>query len=195
MAINGASHKMIMAVAAGMSGDQPLEMLMLGDQVLRPKFCKNNGIDHTMARFFYAEMDEFSGVRAIDKKGGDGVLALNLGSAQKKLFDSCDVLFNGGTLEHVKDQKQGWRNAHYFTREGGVMMHVCSLMGLWPNHKAYLYHPDFFVALAEANDYEVLFEDVYEYKGGEVTMIAMRKMLSGPFYWKGCDEFIEDRSK
>ena len=65
-----------------------------------------------------------------------------------------DVVHNAGTLEHVFDIAQAFRNMHNLTRPGGVMIHHAPFVG-WVDHGFYALQPTLFWDLAEANGYHV----------------------------------------
>lgn len=65
-----------------------------------------------------------------------------------------DIVHNAGTLEHVFDIAQAFRNMHNLTRPGGFMIHHAPFTG-WVDHGFYALQPTLFWDLAEANGYHI----------------------------------------
>ena len=114
----------------------------------RPKtgkeFYSSRGFEHT----------------SIDLNGNLGALKMNLskafdGDALKKL-GQFDVLTNSGTSEHVEEQYGCFKNCHNLIKKDGIMCHIVPRTGSWKNHGLYWYDFDFFVELAELNNYAIV---------------------------------------
>ena len=137
--------------------------------------------------------DLFSDVVSIDINGRMESMKRDLSEPQKDMHDSFDLLFNGGTIEHVENQKEGWRNCHYMLRPGGIAVHVCPLSGGWPEHSKYLYTPDFFDELIKVNKYLIRsMPTVVQHNKGDALYLSFQKLKTGVFYWKGCEDYIEE---
>jgi hypothetical protein len=115
-----------------------------------------------------------------------------------KWYRYFDILTDFGTIEHIKNaQYQSFKNAHNLVRNDGIMIHCLPMVGRIqrfhrPSICAY-YEKDFFEKLARANNYEMIFETVFNNKprcgGGNLT-VSMRKqgnefMTEEEFYKMG----------
>lgn len=67
-----------------------------------------------------------------------------------------DVLVNGGTAEHVPNQKQFWKNCDLMMRPGSLMVHVCPEKGSFWEHSQYKYTVRQLRRIARRWDYELL---------------------------------------
>jgi hypothetical protein len=65
-----------------------------------------------------------------------------------------NLIMNCGTTEHVADQINAFRAIHDYAAVGATVFHAVPFSGYF-NHCLYSYHPNFFVFLAQANDYEI----------------------------------------
>jgi SAM-dependent methyltransferase len=65
-----------------------------------------------------------------------------------------DIVHNAGTLEHIFDIAQAFRNVHNLTKPGGMMIHHAPFTG-WVDHGFYALQPTLFWDLAEANNYHI----------------------------------------
>lgn len=189
MGVNVYSHKMIMDSAAELIDNFLLSFILIGNQYMRPKVREEHRLAH---RHYKGIKDVFGHVVAVDNNGAaDDVLTKDMGVEQKDLFGTFDLLFNGGTLEHVENQREAWRNCHYFLKEGGIAIHVCPLKDGWSGHSYFLYTENFFEELIKANKYEVTIEPkIVMHKIGQAIYIAFRKAKAGAFQWKPCESEV-----
>ena len=73
-----------------------------------------------------------------------------------------DVVFDGGTLEHVFNVPQALKNAFNFTKVGGVIIHNVGSHN-YVDHGFYSFSPTFFYDYYEANGFEILQSFYYEF--------------------------------
>jgi hypothetical protein len=66
-----------------------------------------------------------------------------------------NLVTNIGVSEHLFNQEQFFKNAHYLTKKDGIMLHILPFLG-HINHGFYNYEPRLFFDLAAANGYELL---------------------------------------
>ena len=66
-----------------------------------------------------------------------------------------DIVTNHGTTEHCFDQAECFRTIHRACRPEGLMVHCVPFRG-YDRHCFYLYKPELFYDLAEANHYELI---------------------------------------
>jgi SAM-dependent methyltransferase len=107
-----------------------------------------------LARRFWQSLG-FSYI-AIDLVGDDIVrLDLNRDTIPPRLFQSQDLVVNGGTTEHVANQDNAFRCIHDLLRSGGIMLHAVPCQGMM-THGLVNYTLKFFWALCRENNYEAL---------------------------------------
>lgn len=111
----------------------------------------------------YKRSDEFySGkvnITSIDWHGNNRALKLDLSKPIKEKFQA-DILSDFGTIEHVEDLYNALLNAHNFTKDGGIMIHVNPKTGTYPGHGCHWFTQEFWTELASACGYELL--EVFE---------------------------------
>ena len=110
---------------------------------------------------------------SIDVNGRDGSVPLDLN--HQIHLPTSDVLTNYGTLEHVKNQYAGWKNAHDLTRPNGIMIHAVMLADNHEGHSRYLYTHSFIAELILLMGYETLANEMLGKKGFKYVFLALRK--------------------
>jgi len=94
---------------------------------------------------------------SIDLNGMNGALVLDLDRPiPVSMVNAFDLVTNYGTLEHVNNQFQAFKNVHDLVRIGGVMIHTLPPPNSWPNHGRYYYSEEFVTQLAKACAYKIL---------------------------------------
>jgi hypothetical protein len=94
---------------------------------------------------------------SIDLNGENGSLVIDLDKpVPSTLVGRFDVVTNYGTLEHVNNQFQAFKNVHDMCRVGGVMIHTLTPLGHWPGHGRYYYSQEFVIQLAKGCDYAII---------------------------------------
>jgi hypothetical protein len=94
---------------------------------------------------------------SIDLNGEDEALPIDLDkSVPFILLNQFDVITNYGTIEHVNNQYQVFKNVHDMCKNGGLIIHIFPLEGHWPAHCRYYYSEDFVRALAKACNYRII---------------------------------------
>jgi len=123
-----------------------LKWCELGNQInykneVAKKVYQSLGVEHT----------------SIDINGKNGALPINLDKpVPTALLDRFDVITNYGTIEHVNNQYQVFKNVHDMCKKGGIMIHVFPLKGHWPRHCRYYYSEVFVKGLANASNYRII---------------------------------------
>lgn len=125
------------------------------------------------------------GVRhvSIDLSGEDGALKINLDKpVPRAMMKAFDVVTNYGTIEHVNNQFQVFKNMHDMTRNMGIMIHSLPPPGNWPNHGRYYYPQEFINELAASCNYEIIkltvqncFSDFRYGSDKNLIMVAFKK--------------------
>lgn len=185
MGVNKRSNQMILDVAQLLR--PPVGMVLLGSQQMRPSVSqKFKGAK----QHYEAMVDVFKEVVCVDLNGKFECWREDLSKPIYEAYDSFDIVYNGGTLEHVKNQQEAWKNAHYMLHEDGVAIHVCPLLGGWINHSLYLYQQSFFAELVAANKYKVIIQpQVVKHDRGQAVYVAWQKLEHRIFYWKQAQRF------
>lgn len=135
------------------------KMVELGDQKLHPKTCLTKSGKRVWAKDYF----EWIGYHhySIDWHGKNGAYPLDLSKPIKDMFwfERFDILTNFGTVEHVENQYECWKNIHNFVKPGGLFIHYLPVK--WPTeHCNYFYDTDFILNLVRSNKYEIiLFEN------------------------------------
>ncbi len=129
----------------------------------------------------------FADVQSLDRSDFEGanVLAdLNL-PLPDAVAGRFDVVFNGGTLEHVFDVRAALANVHHLLREGGRAVHLAPASNQL-DHGFYSFSPTLFADYYAANGWALrealLFQardwespwTVYRYEPGALEAIASR---------------------
>ena len=94
---------------------------------------------------------------SMDLNGRDGALPIDLGQPVPSIYvNQFDVVTNYGTIEHINNQFETFKNVHDMCKEGGIMIHVFPLLGNWLKHCRYHYSEKFVTKLASVCDYCVI---------------------------------------
>lgn len=137
-----------------------MRMAELGDQ----KLWKIIRIKEDGGRVWAKELFEAQGCHhySIDIHGRNGSHPLDLSEPIEDEFwhRNFDIVTNFGTSEHVEDQFTCWYNIHRLGRPGCVYIHLVPEFGKYrKDHCKYFYNREFFVNLAAANDYTMIFNE------------------------------------
>lgn len=82
------------------------------------------------------------------------------------LHHSYDVIFDGGTLEHVFHLPQVLKNIHALLKKDGRIIH-CSPSHNHVDHGFYMFSPTFFYDYYSANHYPILTSYIFEYAAAD----------------------------
>lgn len=94
---------------------------------------------------------------SMDLNGRDGALPIDLGQPVAHYFvNQFDVVTNYGTIEHVNNQFQAFKNMHDMCKRGGAMIHTFPLVKNWPGHCRYYYSENFVEELANVCNYRIV---------------------------------------
>ena len=107
------------------------------------------------ARDLYTRLGFDHSALDTDGRYGSLNLDLNFDEVPEEERGKYDLITNHGTTEHLINQLNAFRVIHDFTRAGGYMVHEVPFFG-FTNMLYYCYHPEFFEALARANDYDLI---------------------------------------
>ena len=124
----------------------------LGD-TLRLTDPPNENKEYPKARDFYL-LNGAKLVATIDIHGKDSAIPIDLNEPIKIFHNTFDVVTDYGTLEHVTNQYQAFKNTHEITKIGGIMIHVLPLIDNWAGHCRWYYNINFANKLAELCAYE-----------------------------------------
>lgn len=107
----------------------------------------------------------FSQIKSMDAssyEGADYVHDLNLLSPPEELVEACDVIFDGGTVEHVFHVPNALANIFNLLRAGGRIVHIAPSSN-HIDHGFYMFSPTFFWDYYRANGYEINVCEVFRY--------------------------------
>jgi len=122
------------------------------------KWCElgnQKNYENKVAKYIYLSL----GVKhiSIDLNGDDGALPINLDQPIPFIFlTQFDVITNYGTIEHINNQFQVFKNIHDSCKLGGIMIHLLPPIGNWPGHCRYYYSKKFVTELANACCYQMI---------------------------------------
>jgi len=130
-----------------------LKMCELGNQVMAEL---DGAIGVVSAKPIYISWGVAQHV-SIDLNGEDGALPINLDEpVPEEMVGVFDLVTNYGTIEHVNNQFQAFKNVHDMARSGGVMIHTLPPPGHWPRHGRYYYPLEFVTQLAKSCNYSII---------------------------------------
>lgn len=156
-------------------------------------FLKSKGLPSfkTVKQLFtYFGIDDVS----LDINGKNGALKTNLGKPiiDKSLLNSFDLLLNGGTAEHVRNQYECWNNVYNLCRVEAIIVSIGPLEGNWPGHSPWHYTSAFFKELAYECNYNMIENKIVNFKkqeGFDCCYVAMRKTDNAGFVSR--EQFVE----
>ena len=133
--------------------------------------------------------------QSIDLNGKNGSLKHDLSKGFDeevlKKLGTFDVLTNSGTSEHVKGQYGCFKNCHSLIKKDGIMVHIVPRIGSWKNHGLHYYDFEFFVEMAELNDYAIVMGETFGVEGKtELVAICLQKKQENEFM--GEESFTEN---
>jgi len=105
---------------------------------------------------------------SIDINGLHGSLPIDLDNpVPSELLDKFDVVTNYGTIEHVNNQYQVWKNVHDMCKVGGIMIHGLPMEGTWYNHCRYYYSLKLTEVLADRCGYNLYDNKILNFSIGK----------------------------
>lgn len=104
-----------------------------------------------------------------DYEGADVIWDLNQ-PAPPELRERFDVVFEGGTIQHIFDLKQVFTNIHDVLKPGGRVIHAMSPSNNHVDHGFYMFSP-------------TLFADVYSAYGYDIEALYLFDFV--PFWYRG----------
>jgi len=150
MSFNPICHQMVKLCASYLPEEK--SVVELGNQTINLPDDPRNG---ESAELVYKELG-FGKYTCIDSNDRHGAVVCDINSTIHPGVDSCELVTNNGTGEHIFDQSQVFRTCHSLCKNGGLMLHILPFLN-WPNHCFYSYHPLLFVDLAAANGYKLVY--------------------------------------
>lgn len=158
-----------------------LELLGLGYKGLM--WCEFGNMYNSEEKMAAKKVYESYGVHhvSMDLNGKDGSLMIDLDyPVPSEFIGQFDVVTNYGTIEHINNQYQAFKNMHDLCRVGGIMLHVFPMIGHWPRHGRYRYSGEFVTGLADVCGYRIvnsiiLDEGRYRKRKNAIAVIYMKK--------------------
>lgn len=97
-----------------------------------------------------------------DYESADVQFDLNLSDPPSELRGTCDMVFDGGTIEHVFHLPNCFANIHKMLRVGGRVVHVAPSTN-HVDHGFYMFSPTLFWDYYTANGYEIETIQIFRY--------------------------------
>lgn len=129
---------------------------------------------------------------SIDLNGKDGALKIDLGLPVPKVFiKRFDVITNYGTVEHINNQYQAFKNIHEMCKLNGTIINAFPMIGHWPGHCRYYYSELFVKKFAKSMKYIIIgltvLDKGYYRNPRNLMMITYQKIYENKFI--GITEF------
>lgn len=131
---------------------------------------------------------------SIDLNGLNGALVLDLDRpVPPNMVNRFDLVTNYGTVEHVNNQFQAFKNVHDMVRIGGAMIHTLPPPNSWPNHGRYHYSEEFVTQLARACNYQIVRMEIRDCYSDSRSIMNLKLIMVGLLKTSGtfmhADEF------
>lgn len=157
----GLSGKMITLGVQDLIGTNELWSKILGEHGF-----KYDGFGHPLFACGYS----VESLDLSDFEGADHIFDLNQREVPDELKGQYDVVYTGGTIEHVFDIRQTLKNIFELLKPKGVIIHTGPTNG-WVEHGFYQFSPTFFTDYYSANFFEILEVNLMEAAddGGQIV--------------------------
>lgn len=106
-----------------------------------------------LAEIFYRTFLDYSTITAIDKHGTSRAKDYDLNGSF--LEGPADIVINTGTIEHIWNAPEVFRQMHQACKAGGLMFHCLPFRG-WLDHGFWQVNPTLIMDLGAANQYKRL---------------------------------------
>jgi hypothetical protein len=156
--------------------EDPEEQIRLLQELIDVVRAEQPNMLWDVAKIFYRLFLEYRETVAIDFGGTEKALRLDL-NQPISLGREFDVVYNGGTAEHVFNVWQFFKTVHDHTASGGLMIHGAPFTG-WADHGFFNFNPTFFWDLAAANGYTVHLFLYTELAPLKILSISRREQLA-----------------
>ena len=144
-------------------------------------------VDIPAKKYYIEEKDVLEHV-SIDLNGMYGSLTLDLClPVPEELLNRFHLITNFGTIEHVDNQYQVFKNAHDMCNLNGIMIHALPTLNYWKKHCRYFYSKKFFIELASSCNYKIL---SLEIKSPYDPPLPKSKIVFVAFLKQNDNEFI-----
>lgn len=109
------------------------------------------------AKKYYLEKKKVLEHISIDWNGMYGSLPIDLClPVPEEMLDRFHLITDFGTIEHVNNQYQVFKNVHDMCIKKGIILHTIPTLNYWKFHCRYFYSKEFFLKLAELCKYKIL---------------------------------------
>ena len=127
---------------------------------------------------------------SIDLNSKDGALPLDLDFPLPfSLLKGFDLVTDYGTIEHVNNQFQVFKNVHDICKKQGLMIHIIPSIGSAKGHGRYYYSEEFMNELGKACGYKIIKVDRYTEDQSEKVP---NPLILGIFLKEKDNEFISE---
>jgi SAM-dependent methyltransferase len=149
------------------------------DFIKNKKFTKNLFLKNNSGIFLQLGFHGEESIDANDYEGCDHIFDLNQKDLPKALINRFDVLYNGGTLEHVFDIATALQNCFKMLKVGGTIIHAGPTNG-WIDHGFYQFSPTLFNDYYSVNQFEFLESKLLQ-RNSLDNFVIVHKYIPGSF--------------
>ena len=132
----------------------------------KPDFAAGNFITDEYL-FSALGFHESRSMDASEYENADHIFDLNQPKTPEELCDSWDVIFDGGTIEHVFPLPNVFANIHRMLKVGGRIIHIAPSSN-HIDHGMYMFSPTLFWDYYHANNYDVKVCEVFCYRSESI---------------------------
>jgi hypothetical protein len=152
------------------------EQIKLLQELINVVRAEQPGMLWDVAKIFYRIFLNYRETVAIDFGGTEKALRLDL-NQPISLGRVFDVVYNGGTAEHVFNVWQFFKTVHDHTANGGLMIHGAPFTG-WLDHGFFNFNPTLYWDLASTNGYIIQLFLYTELTPLKITRVSQREQLA-----------------
>lgn len=174
-------------------GDLRVWAARAGARLCRETLDRTRGALDDVAFFGALGFDEVVSLDVSSFEGATCIADLN-DPLPASLRERFDLVFNGGTLEHVFNVPGALANVHHALRIGGRAVHICPA-SQQVDHGLYSFSPTLFLDYYSANRYEIAHAYVFEartwespwtaYHYGPTEAARVAQHVNRPFGFRG----------
>ena len=148
-----------------------VDLLLIGDLFIRVNLRKHG---FRKANQHY-RAEGFRSVTSMDINGkADISIDLSIPVA-REYRNNYRAIINGGTAEHVSNQKIFFENIDDMAKVGAIIIHVGPEEGSFPGHCEYYYTEEFYYRYAKIFRYQILTIERHKHRQGWAIYGAFKK--------------------
>jgi hypothetical protein len=130
-----------------------------------PEYPELRGMGIVSDRLFFTALgfDRVDALDMDDYEGANILFDLNQEDIREAVHEPCDLLIDTGVMEHFFDVRKLFRHAFRATASGGCIIHILPSNNFC-DHGFYQLSPTLFTDYYEANQYDILLQELIEYQ-------------------------------